>query len=107
MRPKALYVETVIRTDLDTLWQHTQDPALHQRWDLRFAEISPVDGHDGHFRYESRFLGVTVVGVGVSVASRDWPDGGRTSSRPTSATSTPSPGSRRRRTTSSAGWTRS
>ena len=57
MRPKALYVETVIRTDLDTLWRHTQDPALHRRWDLRFAEISPIDGHDGHFRYASRFLG--------------------------------------------------
>ncbi|EOD65435.1 hypothetical protein [Amycolatopsis vancoresmycina] len=76
MRPKALYVETVIRTDLDTLWRHTQDPALHQRWDLRLAGITPVDGH---FRYTSRFLGVTVDGVGVRAASRDWPDGSRTS----------------------------
>jgi hypothetical protein len=79
MRPKALYVETVIRTDLDTLWQHTQDPVLHRRWDLRFAEISPLDEPEGHFRYASRFLGITVAGVGVSVASRDWPDGSRTS----------------------------
>jgi hypothetical protein len=79
MRPKSLYVETVIRTDLDTLWQHTQDPALHRRWDLRFAGISPIDGHDGHFRYASRFLGVTVTGVGASAASRAWPDGSRTS----------------------------
>ncbi|MDQ7805713.1 hypothetical protein Q5425_18360 [Amycolatopsis sp. A133] len=79
MRPKPLYVETVIRTDLDTLWHHTQDPDLHRRWDLRFTEISPIDGHDGHFRYASRFLGVTVDGVGVSVASRDRPDGSRTS----------------------------
>jgi hypothetical protein len=79
MRPMSLYVETVIRTDLDTLWQHTQDPALHRRWDLRFAGISPIDGHDGHFRYTSRFLGVTVTGVGTSAASRTWPDGSRTS----------------------------
>jgi hypothetical protein len=79
MRPKALYVETVIRTDLDTLWQHTQDPALHRRWDLRFTEISPLDEPAGHFRYASRFLGVTVAGVGVSVASLDRPDGSRTS----------------------------
>jgi hypothetical protein len=79
MRPKALYVETVIRTDLDTLWRHTQDPVLHRRWDLRFAEISPLDEPEGHFRYASRFLGITVAGVGVSVASRDWPDGSRTS----------------------------
>ncbi len=79
MRPKALYVETLIRTDLDTLWRHTQDPALHRRWDLRFADISPIPGHDDHFRYASRFLGVTVTGVGVSAASRTWPDGSRTS----------------------------
>ncbi|RSM46743.1 hypothetical protein DMA12_10950 [Amycolatopsis balhimycina DSM 5908] len=79
MRPKALYVETVIRTDLDTLWQHTQDPALHRRWDLRFTEISPLEEPEGHFRYASRFLGITVAGVGVSAATRDWPDGSRTS----------------------------
>jgi hypothetical protein len=79
MRPKALYVETVIRTDLDTLWRHTQDPDLHRRWDLRFADISPLAGHYGHFRYASRFLGVTVAGTGVSAASRTWPDGSRTS----------------------------
>ncbi|MEU8640033.1 hypothetical protein AB0C38_48230 [Amycolatopsis sp. NPDC048633] len=79
MRPKALYVETVIRTDLDTLWRHTQDPDLHRRWDLRFADISPLAGRDGHFRYASRFLRVTVTGVGVSAASRAWPDGSRTS----------------------------
>ncbi|MEU0535308.1 hypothetical protein [Amycolatopsis tolypomycina] len=76
MRPKALYVETVIRTDLDTLWRHTQDPDLHRRWDLRFSDITPVDGH---FRYTSRFLGVTVTGIGVSAANRNWPDGSRTS----------------------------
>ncbi|WP_103350096.1 hypothetical protein [Amycolatopsis sp. CA-128772] len=76
MRPIALYVETVIRTDLETLWQHTQDPALHTRWDLRFADITPAGDH---FRYTSRFLGVTVTGIGITAASRDWPDGSRTS----------------------------
>ena len=79
MRPKALYVETVIRTDLDTLWRHTQDPDLHRRWDLRFADLSPIEGHDGPSRYASRFLGVTVTGVAVSVASRTWPGGSRIS----------------------------
>ena len=33
MPPKALYVETLIRTDLDTLWRYTQDPDLHRRWE--------------------------------------------------------------------------
>ncbi|GDY62691.1 hypothetical protein SAV14893_020840 [Streptomyces avermitilis] len=35
----GLYIETRIRRDLDDLWTHTQDPARHQRWDLRFTEI--------------------------------------------------------------------
>lgn len=78
MRPEALYVETVIRTDLETCWRHTQDPALHRRWDLRFTEISLLDEPAAHFRYASRCLGITITGVGVRAAPRDWPDGGRT-----------------------------
>jgi hypothetical protein len=34
---RAIYVETVIRADLDRLWERTQLPVLHQRWDLRFG----------------------------------------------------------------------
>lgn len=77
MQPKALYAETLIRTDLDTLWRHTQDPDLHRRWDLRFADISPLTGCDG--RHASRFLGVTVTGVGVSAPSSTRPGGSRIS----------------------------
>ncbi|MDI5976329.1 hypothetical protein [Amycolatopsis magusensis] len=70
-------VETSIRTDLGTLWRHTQDPALHQRWDLRFAEIVPLA--PGRFRYTSRFLGVAVTGVGTHAGERHRTDGGCTS----------------------------
>ena len=24
---------------MDLLWEHTQDPALHERWDVRFSTI--------------------------------------------------------------------
>lgn len=37
-----IYVETSVRTDMDALWARTQDPAQHQRWDLRFTEITPL-----------------------------------------------------------------
>ncbi|MGR6912932.1 DUF4166 domain-containing protein [[Actinomadura] parvosata] len=30
-----LYIEILIRADMEALWQATQDPALHTRWDLR------------------------------------------------------------------------
>ncbi|MEU8538893.1 hypothetical protein AB0C52_02660 [Streptomyces sp. NPDC048717] len=44
----GLYVEACVRTDLETLWKRTQDPAEHQRWDLRFTEISylPAESAD-------------------------------------------------------------
>lgn len=28
-----------IRVPMDALWAHTQTPALHERWDLRFLRI--------------------------------------------------------------------
>ncbi|MFE9248300.1 hypothetical protein [Streptomyces sp. NPDC007088] len=37
-----IYVETSVRTDMESLWALTQDPAQHQRWDLRFSEITPL-----------------------------------------------------------------
>ncbi|AXB43563.1 SRPBCC family protein [Amycolatopsis albispora] len=72
-----IQVETLIRADLDVLWQHTQDPVLHARWDLRFTEITPLA--PGRFRYTSRFLGVTVTGLGTHAGERHRADGGRTS----------------------------
>ena len=36
-RHKPIYVESRIRCEIDELWAATQDPALHQRWDVRFG----------------------------------------------------------------------
>jgi hypothetical protein len=38
---RGIYVEVLIRSDLDTVWHYSQDPARHQRWDLRFLRSSP------------------------------------------------------------------
>jgi uncharacterized protein YndB with AHSA1/START domain len=35
----SIYVEILIRAPLDAVWEHTQTPELHERWDLRFSEI--------------------------------------------------------------------
>ena len=40
MSAPGIYVEIPIHSSLDELWHKTQDPALHQRWDLRFTTIS-------------------------------------------------------------------
>jgi hypothetical protein len=68
-----LYVETRIRADLEAVWQATQDPDRHQRWDLRFGRIEQLER--GLFRYAT--LGVS--GVGMSTGNRSGPGGGRTS----------------------------
>lgn len=79
----GLYVETSIRTEMDTLWQRTQDPAQHQRWDLRFSEIDYLPrppGEPQRFRYAVRippFL--TVSGTGISAGESGGADGRRVS----------------------------
>ncbi|MFI8195397.1 hypothetical protein ACIF6K_02500 [Streptomyces sp. NPDC085942] len=79
----GLYVEALIRTDPDVLWERTQDPAQHQRWDLRFTVISPLPGPpEGarRFRYATRVLPfLTVSGTGTSAGERLRADGERVS----------------------------
>ncbi|MEV0321994.1 hypothetical protein ACIBKX_18465 [Streptomyces sp. NPDC050658] len=79
----SLYVEARIAADLDELWARTQEPAQHQRWDLRFTEIDylpPVAGEPQHFRYGTRVLPfLTIAGTGVSAGEKRRPDGTRTS----------------------------
>ncbi|MFI2431057.1 hypothetical protein [Streptomyces sp. NPDC018693] len=82
-RQKGLYIEARIRADLDELWARTQDPAQHQRWDLRFTRIDCLpraEGEPQRFRYATRVLPfVTVAGTGVCAGERERPDGTRTS----------------------------
>jgi hypothetical protein len=80
---KPLYIETTIDTTLDELWSKSQDPVLHQRWDLRFSEIDylPKDP-DGpqRFVYASKVAGIRVDGTGESTGERYRPDGASSSS---------------------------
>lgn len=80
----AIFVETDIAASLADLWSRTQDPALHQRWDLRFTGIAyhpaPSDGQPQGFDYETRLgFGVAVRGQGETLAERDRVDGTRVS----------------------------
>jgi hypothetical protein len=77
-----LYVEARIRAGMDQLWEATQDPAQHRRWDLRFTHIDylgPGAGGAQRFRYGVRVLGVMLSGTGVCAGERRGPDGGRAS----------------------------
>lgn len=84
MARRAVYVEALIRADLEELWRLTQEPREHQRWDLRFTRIDPLPRPDPtgarRFRYAVRLLpGLTIGGTGVSAGERIKPDGSRTS----------------------------
>ena len=80
-RRKPIYVESLIEAPIDELWNATQDPALHQRWDVRFGQIEylpRVDGEPQRFRYTTKVApGVTIAGTGESLGDRDRPDGSR------------------------------
>ncbi|MEU3428897.1 hypothetical protein [Streptomyces gardneri] len=79
----GLYIETRVRADLETLWERTQEPDRHQRWDLRFTEIDYLpraEGEPQHFRYATRVLPFLVVaGTGVSAGERHRAGGDRVS----------------------------
>ncbi|MFJ4860212.1 MULTISPECIES: hypothetical protein [unclassified Streptomyces] len=79
----GLYVETFIRAGMDELWERSQDPAQHQRWDLRFTSIGYLpraEGEPQRFRYATRVLPfVSVHGTGISAGERHRADGTRVS----------------------------
>ena len=69
---------------MDALWAHTQTPALHERWDLRFSQIEYLpkahDTEPQRFRYTTRIgCGLEVGGEGETVGQRDLADGSRSS----------------------------
>jgi hypothetical protein len=81
---KGIYVEIAIKGDLDRIWVHTQDPALHQRWDLRFSTIRYLprasSAEPQRFLYATRIgFGACIAGEGESTGSRDDISGDRTS----------------------------
>lgn len=66
---------------MEQVWAATQDPSAHERWDVRFGEISYLPrGEDEpqRFTYATTLVpGFTVAGTGESLGDRDRPDGTR------------------------------
>lgn len=69
-----IFVERLIRGDLEAVWEKTQDPKVHERWDLRFSAIEYIPkGEDDvqRFTYTARLgFGLTISGWGESVGTR-------------------------------------
>lgn len=82
MPRSGIYVETLIRRELDEVWAATQDPRQHVRWDVRFSRIDPEPGVGGgpvRFTYERAVPFHVVRGTGVSIGERRGADGACTS----------------------------
>jgi hypothetical protein len=82
VRARGIYVETVIAAGIDQVWQATQDPVSHVRWDVRFSEILPESGDDSEvvrFTYVRRSVLHDVHGTGVNIGELRRADGTRTS----------------------------
>ncbi len=82
-KDRALYVEIFIRAPMERVWELTQDPRQHTRWDARFTSITPTgDRDDGAqtFSYELSLGAHTIHGTGVTLGEKRAAGGTRTSS---------------------------
>ncbi|MFD0822858.1 hypothetical protein ACFQ0D_32065, partial [Micromonospora zhanjiangensis] len=71
---RRIYVETLIRADLDAVWRHTKDPDRHTRWDLRFTRIEHLTAERFHYR-TTLLPGLHIDGFGLTRGARKRPDG--------------------------------
>jgi hypothetical protein len=81
---KPIFVQIAIQGGMDELWSYTQTPHLHQRWDLRFTDITYLPRPDPQlpqrFRYTTRLgFGLRINGEGETVGEQSGRDGQRTS----------------------------
>jgi hypothetical protein len=80
----SIHVEIRIHGSIERVWELTQTPELHQRWDLRFTEIEYLprtnEGEPQKFLYGTRIgFGLQIHGYGETTGSRNGPGGERTS----------------------------
>lgn len=64
----SIFVEILIKTDMETLWRYTQSPEVHERWDLRFSNIRylprPDESKPQIFEYSTKIrFGMTIRGT--------------------------------------------
>jgi hypothetical protein len=80
-RRRPIYVESRIDAPIDRLWDATQQPQQHERWDVRFGSIRylpRVGDEPQRFTYSTTVApGVTIAGTGESLGERDRADGTR------------------------------
>lgn len=84
MSVPGIYVEITIHAPVERVWQLTQEPAVHERWDLRFDRIDylprPDDTQPQRFIYETSIgAGLKIRGTGETLGQRSLGSGESTS----------------------------
>lgn len=84
-KQKPIYVETFIKTDINDLWEYTQNPKKHEQWDLRFSQINYLpraeDTAPQKFLYKTNIgFGLSIKGEGESKGTFENKNGEKTSS---------------------------
>lgn len=85
MKKKPIYVEVDMQASIEDAWKYTQNPKLHEKWDLRFTKITYEDkkhpNEPQRFTYETKVMpGVKVNGWGESKGEHIKKDGSKISS---------------------------
>ena len=85
MKKQPIYVEIDIDSTIDDVWQHTQQPDLHEQWDLRFTTITYNEKEHEQapqtFTYTTKVMpGLEVSGWGESKGAHEKNSGIKTSS---------------------------
>ena len=84
MKKKPIYVEIDIHSNVDKVWEASQNPIFHSQWDLRFSSITYLPKQDGEpqmFTYKRSVTPLfTVEGWGKSTGAINKEDGTRSSS---------------------------
>lgn len=84
MAGKPIYVEIEIQDEIDQIWEYSQNPKLHEQWDLRFSSITYNDKLPEErvqtFTYTTNVMpGFQVSGWGKSKGTHEKASGERTS----------------------------
>ena len=85
MKKNPIYVEIDIESSVEQVWQYTQQPHLHEQWDLRFSTITYNEKENEEmpqtFTYTTKVLpGLTVSGWGENKGTHEKENGVKTSS---------------------------
>ncbi|AQQ54787.1 DoxX-like family protein [Planococcus lenghuensis] len=84
MAARPIYVEIDVQAEIEKVWSYTQQPQLHEQWDLRFSSIIYNDKLPGEsvqtFTYATKVMpGVRVSGWGKSKGTHEKESGEKTS----------------------------